>query len=152
MKPAPMPWILWGPGEPPDKTGLSLGSTATTCTGFFDFRNSPVPVIVPPVPMPLTKTSTCSNTLSSFAAHPAGHVASCWGLDGFGQRVDTRQCCNSQASLELVGCMPYPDTLMYSTYFSSMKLAWPAESAQISGPVVILWMSALAGFSNCCRT
>ena len=70
MKPAPIPWILWGPGDPPDKTGLSLGSTATTCTGFLDFRNSPAPVIVPPVPIPLTNTSTYSSNFSSVKAHP----------------------------------------------------------------------------------
>ena len=28
-KPAPMPWILCGPGLPPDSTGESAGSTAT---------------------------------------------------------------------------------------------------------------------------
>ena len=32
MNPAPMPWILCGPGLPPDSTGDSVGSTATTCT------------------------------------------------------------------------------------------------------------------------
>lgn len=31
-KPAPMPWILWGPGLPPDSTGDSDGSTATSCS------------------------------------------------------------------------------------------------------------------------
>ena len=31
MKPAPMPWILCGPGFPPEMTGLSVGSTATIC-------------------------------------------------------------------------------------------------------------------------
>ena len=30
MNPAPMPWILWGPGLPPDSTGDSEGSTATS--------------------------------------------------------------------------------------------------------------------------
>ena len=29
--PAPMPWILCGPGLPPDSTGDSAGSTATSC-------------------------------------------------------------------------------------------------------------------------
>jgi len=29
IKPAPIPWILWGPGMPPDSTGESAGSTAT---------------------------------------------------------------------------------------------------------------------------
>ncbi len=31
MNPAPMPWILWGPGLPPEMTGDSAGSTATIC-------------------------------------------------------------------------------------------------------------------------
>ena len=31
MKPAPMPWILCGPGLPPEMTGDSVGSTAMTC-------------------------------------------------------------------------------------------------------------------------
>ena len=31
MKPAPIPWILWAPGAPPEMTGLSVGSTATIC-------------------------------------------------------------------------------------------------------------------------
>ena len=35
MKPAPMPWILCGPGSPPDSTGKSSGSTATICTPGF---------------------------------------------------------------------------------------------------------------------
>jgi hypothetical protein len=30
-KPAPMPWILCAPGLPPDSTGDSAGSTATSC-------------------------------------------------------------------------------------------------------------------------
>ena len=37
MKPAPMPWILCGPGAPPEMTGLSVGSTAITCSA----RRSP---------------------------------------------------------------------------------------------------------------
>ena len=31
-KPAPMPWIGWGPFWPPDRTGEAAGSTATTLT------------------------------------------------------------------------------------------------------------------------
>ena len=39
IKPAPKPWILWGPGLPLDNTGESAGSTATTCTsGFCSFK------------------------------------------------------------------------------------------------------------------
>ena len=33
-KPAPIPWILCGPGSPPSKTGDSVGSTATICAGI----------------------------------------------------------------------------------------------------------------------
>ena len=55
-KPAPMPWILCGPGRPPDSTGLLAGSTATTLRSLFrSFRNEPAPVIVPPVPTPATR-------------------------------------------------------------------------------------------------
>ena len=53
-----MPWILWGPAKPPDSTGLSSGSTATTLIfGRRDFSTSPTPVKVPPVPMPPTTMS-----------------------------------------------------------------------------------------------
>jgi hypothetical protein len=39
MKPAPMPSIWWYPGRPPDSTGLSVGSTATSCTpGLRSFK------------------------------------------------------------------------------------------------------------------
>ena len=38
-KPAPIPYILWGPGFPPDKTGDSAGSTAIVIIfGFLDLR------------------------------------------------------------------------------------------------------------------
>ena len=58
-KPAPMPWILWGPPWPWERTGEEAGSTATTFTSFFlPFRNWPTPVTVPPVPTPATKQST----------------------------------------------------------------------------------------------
>ena len=37
MKPAPMPWILCGPGLPPEMTGESAGSTAMARkSGFFE--------------------------------------------------------------------------------------------------------------------
>ncbi len=36
MNPAPRPWILCGPGLPPESTGLSVGSTAMALNdGFF---------------------------------------------------------------------------------------------------------------------
>jgi hypothetical protein len=57
-KPAPMPWILCGPGWPPERTGESSGSTAIT---FMPGRRGLItwdtPVIVPPVPTPATKAS-----------------------------------------------------------------------------------------------
>ena len=54
--PAPIPWILCGPGWPPERTGELAGSTATTSvSGERSFSIRPTPVIVPPVPTPLTK-------------------------------------------------------------------------------------------------
>ena len=58
-KPAPMPWILWALWVPPDRTGESSGSTATTFRpGMRGFSTWPTPVMVPPVPTPATKKST----------------------------------------------------------------------------------------------
>src|SRR6266853_968234 len=52
-KPAPIPWILWGEGFPPESTALSAGSTATALKdGFFGLMYSHTPVMVPPVPTP----------------------------------------------------------------------------------------------------
>jgi hypothetical protein len=57
-------WILWGPGLPPERTGLSDGSTATILiSGFCSRKYLPAPVIVPPVPTPDTKMSTCTSLL-----------------------------------------------------------------------------------------
>ncbi len=54
-----MPWILCGPGWPPESTGKSSGSTATMRTpGLRAFSTWPTPVMVPPVPTPETTTST----------------------------------------------------------------------------------------------
>ena len=81
-KPAPMPWILCGPGRPPDSTADALGSTATTRQREFrDLSISPAPVIVPPVPTPATNTST----LPSSASQISGPVVKRWisGFAGF---------------------------------------------------------------------
>ena len=52
-KPAPMPWILCGPGWPPERTGESSGSTATIRSdGLRGLSTWPTPVMVPPVPTP----------------------------------------------------------------------------------------------------
>ena len=59
MKPAPIPWILCGPGAPPDKTGEASGSTATTFrSDSRALSTCPTPVIVPPVPTPEMKKSS----------------------------------------------------------------------------------------------
>ena len=48
-----------GPFAPPDNTGEAAGSTATIRTeGLRSLSTCPTPVMVPPVPMPLTTTST----------------------------------------------------------------------------------------------
>src|SRR5205085_512070 len=53
------PSILCAPGGPPDRTALSSGSTATIFSpGLRAFSTEPTPVSVPPVPTPLTTTST----------------------------------------------------------------------------------------------
>ena len=57
--PGPIPWILCGPGSPPERTGEAAGSTASTWTsGRRSFRACPTPVMVPPVPTPQTIAST----------------------------------------------------------------------------------------------
>mmetsp|Transcript_51349 Transcript_51349/g.123929 ORF Transcript_51349/g.123929 Transcript_51349/m.123929 type:complete len:205 (+) Transcript_51349:1344-1958(+) len=89
MKPAPIPWILCGPGLPPDKTALSTGSTATICKlGFKGLRYWPQPVNVPPVPTPPTRMST----LPSVSSQISGPVVSRWifGLSGL------LNCCNKK--------------------------------------------------------
>ena len=56
--PAPIPCILCGPFAPPERTGLSAGSTAIALTdGLRPFSAEPTPVMVPPVPTPATKMS-----------------------------------------------------------------------------------------------
>ena len=77
---------------PPESSGESKGSTATTFTpGFLAFNTSPTPVIVPPVPMPATKISTLpsvSRQISSAVvlrctAGFAGFL-NCCGMNAFG--------------------------------------------------------------------
>ncbi len=89
MKPAPMPWILCGPGLigwPASFcviTGLSFGSTATEMIFFprvfLMYRETPV--IVPPVPTPETSTSIAP----SVSFQISGPVVFSWiaGFAGF---------------------------------------------------------------------
>ena len=66
--PAPIPWILCGPGCPSERTGDPFGSTAITSTlGFFSFRYLPTPLIVPPVPTPAIKISTSPSVSSQIS-------------------------------------------------------------------------------------
>ena len=54
-----MPWILCGPGGPPERTALSAGSTATALNdAFLGLIYSQTPVSVPPVPTPEIRKST----------------------------------------------------------------------------------------------
>ncbi len=54
-----MPCILCGDGLPPERTGLSAGSTATALNdAFLGLMYWQMPVIVPPVPTPETRMST----------------------------------------------------------------------------------------------
>ena len=86
MKPAPMPWILCGPGRPPERTGLAAGSTATTRNpGRRGLITSATPVRVPPVPTPATRKSIrppvslqiSSAVVSRWARGLAG-LENCW--------------------------------------------------------------------------
>ena len=54
-----MPWILWGPGSPPERTGEAIGSTAIALKpGLRGLITSAMPVMVSPVPTPATTMST----------------------------------------------------------------------------------------------
>ncbi|MNT91591.1 hypothetical protein D3C72_2327170 [compost metagenome] len=75
MKPAPMPWILCGPGLiswPANAwlmTGESVGSTATVVIALplvFLIKRL-TPVSVPPVPTPAIKTSTSPSVSSQIS-------------------------------------------------------------------------------------
>ena len=81
-KPAPMPWILCGPGPPPERTGESNGSTATTLKpGFLFLITCATPVSVPPVPTPLTTISTLPSV--SFQISSAVVSLCIFGFAGF---------------------------------------------------------------------
>ena len=92
IKPAPMPWILCGPRGLPDSTGLVDGSTAMILRlGLRGFSARPTPVSVPPVPTPMTRTSTLpwvsfqisSAVVSSCTSGLAG-LSNCPGMTALG--------------------------------------------------------------------
>ncbi len=88
-KPAPMPWILCGPGTTASParvcvmTGEWVGSTATLSMALplVRLRYRDTPVMVPPVPTPATSTSTSPPV----SAQISGPVVLSWmaGLAGF---------------------------------------------------------------------
>ncbi len=87
-----MPWILCGPGSPPDRIGEASGSMATISTdGLRAFNTSPMPLIEPPVPTPDTTTSTAPSV--SFQISSAVEMrwisglapfSNCCGMTAFG--------------------------------------------------------------------
>ena len=77
-KPAPMPWILCGPGGPPDSTAEVRGSTATTCSRVALRAPRPTPVIVPPVPTPATNTSTRPSSARTAPGRSCGDGSRDW--------------------------------------------------------------------------
>mmetsp|Transcript_8328 Transcript_8328/g.21495 ORF Transcript_8328/g.21495 Transcript_8328/m.21495 type:complete len:290 (+) Transcript_8328:313-1182(+) len=96
-KPAPMPWILCGPGLPPERTGLSVGSTAKTFRSELSgLRYCAQPVIVPPVPTPPTRKSNLP--LVSFQI--SGPVVSRW-IFGLSALLN---CCSMTAPSSLTIC------------------------------------------------
>ena len=91
INPAPIPWILCGPGCSPDNTADVAGSTAIIFTsGFFSRSPSPVPVSVPPVPTDDTKISTfpsvsCQISCAVVTLWIAGlaSFSNCCGMNAF---------------------------------------------------------------------
>ena len=89
MNPAPMPWILCGPGATVSPrrvceiTGECTGSTATLVMARPRVRSKyrETPVIVPPVPTPQTRMSTAP----SVSFQISGPVVCSWiaGFAGF---------------------------------------------------------------------
>jgi hypothetical protein len=73
-KPAPMPWILCGPGLPPDSTGDSAGSTATSClVQGVGWRRGVCGVMLPPPARACTRAHA-SQPAAAPGAQPAAHL------------------------------------------------------------------------------
>ena len=111
LKPAPMPWILCGPGlgVSPARTAVSTGewagSTATDQMAFFFsfLRYFVTPVMVPPVPTPATKMSI----FPSVSFQISGPVVSKWmrGLAGFSNWPASQYFFGSLATISLARAM-----------------------------------------------
>ncbi len=101
--PGPQPWILCGPGLPPEMTGESAGSAATIFSpGRRGFSTWPTPVRVPPVPVPQTTMST----LPSVSFQISSAVVLRWisGFAGFSNcwRTRKRASCAAISSARLI--------------------------------------------------
>lgn len=69
MKPAPMPWMGWGEGLPPEMTGEADGSTANTLSwGQRALSTRATPVMWPPVPTPVMSTSMPSGKSAAISS------------------------------------------------------------------------------------
>ena len=103
-KPAPMPWILCGPGWPPASTGVMTGfrldGDRLEADGLRCLITSPTPVIVPPVPTPATRMSTwpsvsfqiSSAVVRRWISGLAG-FSNCCGMTAFGVlAIQPRPC------------------------------------------------------------
>ena len=89
VKPAPIPWILCGPGCPPEITGLASGSTATVKSSLRPLITSETPVIVPPVPTPDTNASIVPSVADQISSAVVWRCTS--GFAGFSN------CCGIKA-------------------------------------------------------
>ena len=96
--PAPMPWILCGPGLSSSdsracvRTGLWTGSRAIIVTEALRcLSSSPIPVTVPPVPTPAMTMSTWPSVSSQISSAVVRRWTSglagllnCWGMKALG--------------------------------------------------------------------
>ncbi len=100
-----MPWILCGPGAPPDRTAESAGSTATTSApGRRSLSTSPTPVSVPPVPTPATNASTSPPVSAQISSAVVSRCTS--GLAGFSNCCGTKASSPSAASSSALATAP----------------------------------------------
>ena len=126
MNPAPIPWILCGPGLPPERTGESAGSTATILIfGFNSLSRAPTPLTVPPVPTPAMKIST----FPSVSRHISSAVVRLCtaGLAGFSNccRMIAPGCSSRSASAfaiaPFIPSAPGVSTIFAPSAFSKLR-------------------------------
>ena len=122
--PAPIPWILCGPGWPPLRTGLSSGSTAMVRNpGLRALITSLTPVRVPPVPTPEIRISALpsvsfqisSAVVSRWICGFAGFL-NCWGMMAPGISA------NSSSALAIAPFMPFAASVSCSSAPNSLSI------------------------------